>query len=332
MARERVEEIEKEISEASEVLEKIRKQFSSVVVGQEEFRLGLMTALLANGHVLIEGVPGLAKTLAASTLSKCINADFSRIQFTPDILPADITGTMIYQPAKGTFIERMGPIFSQMILADEINRAPAKVQSALLEAMEERQVTFGGITHPLPKPFFVMATQNPIEQEGTYPLPEAQIDRFMMKLLIDYPVPEEEIDILVRMGGADKPSASPVLTTDQLCDLQDLSERILVEDDILDYVVRLVDATRNPKLHKLRDLEDLISVGASPRGSLAILAASRSRALLTGQSFVTPDLVKEVAPDVLRHRIIRSFEAEAEEVTVEEMLARILDKVPVTKR
>jgi len=195
MARERVEQIEKEVTEAANLLEEIRKQFSSVVVGQEEFRMGLMTALLSNGHVLIEGVPGLAKTLAASTLSKCLNADFSRIQFTPDILPADITGTMIYQPMKGTFVERMGPIFAQMILADEIFRAPAKVQSALLEAMEERQVTFGGTTHKLPKPFFVMATQNPIEQEGTYPLPEAQIDRFMMKLIITYPTPDEEIGL-----------------------------------------------------------------------------------------------------------------------------------------
>ena len=332
MAKERVEQIEREVAEAADILEEVRKQFSSVVVGQEEFRIGLMTALLSNGHVLIEGVPGLAKTLAARTLSKCLNADFSRIQFTPDILPADITGTMIYQPSKGTFVERMGPIFAQMILADEINRAPAKVQSALLEAMEERQVTFGGITHPLPEPFFVMATQNPIEQEGTYPLPEAQIDRFMLKLIVTYPTPDEEIEILKRMGGTTKPSASPVLAPEKLLKLQNLSKRILVEDDILDYTVRLVDATRHPKLHKLRDLEDLITVGASPRGSLSILSAARSRALITGQAFVTPDLVKEVAPDVLRHRILRSFEAEAEEVTVEEMLVSILDKVPVTKR
>ena len=332
MARDRVEQLDREVAEASEVLEGVRKQFSSVVVGQEEFRIGLMTALLSDGHVLIEGVPGLAKTLAASTLSTCLNAEFSRIQFTPDLLPADITGTMIYQPDKGTFIERMGPVFAQMILADEINRAPAKVQSALLEAMQERQVTFGGITHPLPKPFFVMATQNPIEQEGTYPLPEAQIDRFMLKLIVDYPTPEEEIEILNRMGGSSRPSASAVMSTQQLAQLQNLSKRILVEDDILNYIVRLIDATRHPRLHKLRDLEDLITVGASPRGSLAVLAAARSRALLTGQSFVTPDLVKEVAPDVLRHRIMRSFEAEAEEVTVEEMLASILDKVPVTKR
>ncbi len=332
MAKERVEQIEREVAEAADILEEVRKQFSSVVVGQEEFRIGLMTALLSNGHVLIEGVPGLAKTLAARTLSKCLNAEFSRIQFTPDILPADITGTMIYQPSKGTFVERMGPIFAQMILADEINRAPAKVQSALLEAMEERQVTFGGITHPLPEPFFVMATQNPIEQEGTYPLPEAQIDRFMLKLIVTYPTPDEEIEILKRMGGTTKPSASPVLAPEKLLKLQNLSKRILVEDDILDYTVRLVDATRHPKLHKLRDLEDLITVGASPRGSLSILSAARSRALITGQAFVTPDLVKEVAPDVLRHRILRSFEAEAEEVTVEEMLVSILDKVPVTKR
>jgi len=332
MSREIVEKLEVEVSEASKLLDSVREQFSSVVVGQEDFRTGLMTALLSNGHVLIEGVPGLAKTLAASTLSSCLNASFSRIQFTPDLLPADITGTMIYQPQKGTFIERMGPVFAQMILADEINRAPAKVQSALLEAMQERQVTFGGVTHRLPEPFFVMATQNPIEQEGTYPLPEAQIDRFMLKLIIDYPTPDQEIEILKRMGGNDKPKASPVMTTEQLAHLKNLSNRILVEEDILSYVVRLVDATRHPRLHKLRDLEDLILVGASPRGSLALLASARSRALITGQAFVTPDLVKEVAPDALRHRIIRSFEAEAEEVTVEEMLSTILDKVPVSQR
>ncbi|PIE52061.1 ATPase [Candidatus Fermentibacteria bacterium] len=332
MSRETVEKLEREVAEASKLLENVRTQFSRVIAGQEEFRLGLLTALLSDGHVLIEGVPGLAKTLAASTLSRCLNAEFSRIQFTPDLLPADITGTMIYQPQKGTFVERKGPIFAQMILADEINRAPAKVQSALLEAMQERQVTFGGNTHLLPMPFFVMATQNPIEQEGTYPLPEAQVDRFMMKLIITYPTPAEELEILKRMGGSEKPEASTVMTTDQLADLQKLSSSILVEEDVLSYAVRLVDATRNPRLHKLRDLEDLISVGSSPRGTLALLATARSRALLTGQAFVTPDLIKEVAPDVLRHRIIRSFEAEAEEVTVEEMLSTILDKVHVTTR
>lgn len=332
MPREIVEKLEMEVSEASKLLQTVREQFSSVVVGQDDFRTGLLTALLSDGHVLIEGVPGLAKTLAASTLAGCLNAGFSRIQFTPDLLPADITGTMIYQPQTGTFIERMGPIFAQMILADEINRAPAKVQSALLEAMQERQVTFGGVTHRLPEPFFVMATQNPIEQEGTYPLPEAQVDRFMLKLVIDYPTPDEEVEILKRMGGGSIPAASTVITTEQLSSLKKLSKRIIAEEDVLSYVVRLVDATRHPRLHKLRDLEDLILVGASPRGSLSLLASARSRALLTGQAFVTPDLVKEVATDALRHRIIRSFEAEAEEVTVEEMLSTILDKVPVAQR
>ncbi|HOP27536.1 MAG TPA: AAA family ATPase [Candidatus Sabulitectum sp.] len=332
MSREIVEKLEGEVAEASQLLRDVTAQFSKVVVGQEEFRTGLLTALLSNGHVLIEGVPGLAKTLAASTLSDCMDARFSRIQFTPDLLPADITGTMIYQPQKGTFIERMGPIFAQMVLADEINRAPAKVQSALLEAMQERQVTFGGITHPLPEPFFVMATQNPIEQEGTYPLPEAQVDRFMLKLIIDYPTPDQEMEILTRMGGGGKPKAARVMTTEQLSNLKDLSNRILVEEDVLSYIVRMVDATRHPRLYGLRDLEDLIQVGSSPRGSLALLAASRSRALLYGQAFVTPDLVKEVAPDALRHRIIRSFEAEAEEVSVGEILSTILDKVPVTRR
>jgi MoxR-like ATPase len=332
MSREQIEQLEREVSQASSLLEEVRSQFSSVVVGQEELRLGLITALIADGHVLIEGVPGLAKTLAASTLADCLNASFSRIQFTPDLLPADITGTMIFQPNLGTFIERMGPVFAQMVLADEINRAPAKVQSALLEAMQERQVTFGGATHRLPEPFFVMATQNPIEQEGTYPLPEAQVDRFMLKLIITYPTPEQEVEVLRRMGSGAKPKARAVMTPEQLAHLKSLARRIVLEDEIYDYAVRLVDATRNPRLHKLRDLEDLISVGASPRGSLALIAAARARALVSGMAFVTPDTIKEVALDALRHRIIRSFEAEAEEVTVEQMLHTILDKVPVSRR
>jgi MoxR-like ATPase len=329
MPRETIEELERSIESAAESLRRLRGEFNKVIVGQEDFQLGLMTALLCDGHVLIEGVPGLAKTLAARTLSRCISASFSRIQFTPDLLPADLTGTMIFQPDKGTFTTRKGPVFAQFILADEINRAPAKVQSALLEAMQERQVTFGGSTYRLPEPFFVMATQNPIEQEGTYPLPEAQVDRFVMKLIMDYPTSAEEVDILERMGGVDVPVAEAVMTPETILELQRLAASVVVEKPVMEYMVRLVAATRNPRGAGLRELGDLISYGASPRGTLALLAASRARALLTGRPFVTPDLVKDVSMDALRHRVIRSFEAEAEEVSVEEIIDSILNKVPV---
>ncbi len=329
MSREHVEELEKRIATEEPLLDNLKSRFSSVIVGQEELRQGLITALLCDGHVLIEGVPGLAKTLAAKTLSKCVRASFSRLQFTPDLLPTDLTGTMIFKPETNTFEARKGPVFAQFILADEINRAPAKVQSALLEAMQERQVTFGGETHFLPTPFFVMATQNPIEQEGTYPLPEAQVDRFLMKLKVDYPTSDEEIEILKRIGGKPIPPIAPVMTTDKIIELQKLASEIIVEDVIMDYMVRLTGATRHPRQAGLKDLEDLISVGASPRGTLALLSASRSRALLYGESFVHPAIVKEVAHDVLRHRIILSFEAEAEEIGVEEILDRILNRIPV---
>lgn len=329
MSRQLIEELEKQIESEIPLLDKLESVFSSVIVGQDEFRLGLMTALLCDGHVLIEGVPGLAKTLAARTLSRCVKASFSRLQFTPDLLPADLTGTMIFQPETSTFTARKGPLFAQFILADEINRAPAKVQSALLEAMQERQVTFGGKTYPLPSPFFVMATQNPIEQEGTYPLPEAQVDRFIMKLKIDYPTADEEVEILRRTGGKPVPDIEPVISTEKVVELQKLSSRVIVEDGVLDYMVRLVSATRHPRQAGLKDIDDLITVGASPRGSLGLLAASRARSFLNGSSFVSPSTVKEVAHDVLRHRIILSFEAEAEEVGVEEIIDRILNRIPV---
>ncbi len=329
MSRELIEELDEQIKAEKPLLDKLKSVFSSVIVGQDEFRLGLMTALLCDGHVLIEGVPGLAKTLAARTLSRCVKASFSRVQFTPDLLPADLTGTMIFQPETSTFTARKGPLFAQFILGDEINRAPAKVQSALLEAMQERQITFGGKTYPLPSPFFVMATQNPIEQEGTYPLPEAQVDRFIMKLKIDYPTADEEVEILRRIGGKPVPDIEPVISTEKVIELQKLSSRVIVENGVLDYMVRLVSATRHPRQAGLKDLDDLISVGASPRGSLGLLAASRARTLLYCSSFVSPSLVKEVAHDVLRHRIILSFEAEAEEVGVEEIIDRILNRIPV---
>jgi len=329
MSRETVERLESEIRQSSGDLRQLREQMSRVLVGQEDLRDGLLRALLCDGHVLIEGVPGLAKTLAARTLSDCLDASFTRIQFTPDLLPADLTGTMVFQPDSGTFTTRRGPVFSQMILADEINRAPAKVQSALLEAMQERQVTIGGETHPLPRPFFVMATQNPIEQEGTYPLPEAQVDRFLLKLLVDYPTAQQEKVILSRMGGHTRPGAQRVLRPERILELQLLTDRVVVEESLVDYMVRLVEATRYPAGAGLGELEELISYGASPRATLALQAASRASALMAGQAYVTPEHVKAVAHEVLRHRIIRSFEAEAEEVGVEEIVDTVLDRVPV---
>ncbi|HPN62814.1 MAG: ATPase RavA [candidate division Hyd24-12 bacterium ADurb.Bin004] len=329
MSRQTIEDTERRIAELSPGIDRLKDTFSKVVVGQEDFRLGLLTALFCDGHVLIEGVPGLAKTLAARTLASCVSASFSRIQFTPDLLPADLTGTMVYIPEKAAFEPRKGPVFTQILLADEINRAPAKVQSALLEAMQERQVTFGGCTYPLPKPFFVMATQNPIEQEGTYPLPEAQIDRFLLKLKVDYPSQEEELEIIDRMGSSTPPVAEVVMTPSEVEEIQRLVVKIAVERSVMEYIVRIVAATRFPKQAGFSELAGLISFGASPRASLGLQAAARARAMLSGQGFVTPDQVKEVAPDVLRHRIIRSFEAEAEEVDVEEIIETILGRVPV---
>ena len=329
MSRQTVERLQTEIEESGKHLSRLSEEMSAVIVGQHGLRDGLLRALLCDGHVLVEGVPGLAKTLAARTLAGCLDASFTRIQFTPDLLPADLTGTMVFQPDSGTFTTRRGPLFSQMILADEINRAPAKVQSALLEAMQERQVTIGGASHELPRPFFVMATQNPIEQEGTYPLPEAQVDRFLLKLLVDYPTAEEEREILGRMGGHDQPEARQVLSPESILQLQRLVDRVVVEDSLVDYMVRLVEATRFPAQSGLEELAELISYGASPRATLALQSAARAGAMMSGQAYVTPENVKTVAHEVLRHRIIRSFEAEAEEVGVEEIIDTVLDRVPV---
>ena len=316
-----------------EARQKLIKEIEQVIVGQHEVIDQLLMALFSRGHCLLIGVPGLAKTLLVSTLARILDLEFNRIQFTPDLMPSDIIGTEIIQDDKATGERNLrflrGPVFANVVLADEINRAPAKVQSALLEAMQERQVTFGGITHSLPRLFFVMATQNPIEQEGTYPLPEAQIDRFVMKLIVDYPTVSEEVEILQRMGGVEQPSAEAVMSPESVIELQQLAASVVVEKPVLEYMVRLVSATRNPKQVGLRELAGLISYGASPRGSLSLLASSRARALTAGMAFVTPDLVKDVALDVLRHRIIRSFEAEAEEVGVEEIIDTILNKVPV---
>jgi len=304
-----------------------------VIVGQRGMVERLLVGLLTGGHVLLEGVPGLAKTLAVRTLAQLIQAKFSRIQFTPDLLPADLTGTMIYNPREGTFAPRLGPIFANLVLADEINRAPAKVQSALLEAMQERQVTLGDGTAALPDPFLVLATQNPIEQEGTYPLPEAQIDRFLMKLKVGYPSKAEERQILEKMGETTEAEASasvrPVLSTADIRDLRALVRTLYADERLKSYLVELTAATRDPKSYKLAELGDFIAWGASPRATLALLAAARAHAFLEGRGYVVPEDVKSVAADVLRHRVLLTYEAEAESVTSDQVVARILERVEV---
>jgi MoxR-like ATPase len=317
------------IKDASAFVYRLREEIGTVIVGQRYLVDRLLIGLLANGHVLLEGVPGLAKTLSVKTLAQAVSASFRRIQFTPDLLPADLIGTMIYSPRDGTFTTKRGPIFAQIILADEINRAPAKVQSALLEAMQERQVTIGDETHPLPEPFLVLATQNPIEQEGTYPLPEAQVDRFMLKLRIGYPSREEERQILDRMavtGG--RPAVAPVVGPAEILAARALVDQIYVDDKIKEYIVDLVFATRDPAAHKL-DLAPLIEYGASPRATLYLTLAAKAHAFLQGRGYVTPQDVKSIGPDVLRHRVIVTYEAEAEEIDADEVVRRVFDGVPV---
>ena len=300
-----------------------------MIVGQRYLVDRLLVGLLTGGHILLEGVPGLAKTLSVKTLAQAIAANFRRIQFTPDLLPADLIGTMIYSPRDGTFTTRKGPIFAQIVLADEINRAPAKVQSALLEAMQEHQVTIGDETHPLPDPFLVLATQNPIEQEGTYPLPEAQVDRFMLKLRIGYPSREEERQILDRMAVTrNHQRVSTVVTTDEILRTRALVDQIYIDDKIKDYVVNIVFATREPQAYQL-DLGPLIEYGASPRATLYLTLAAKAHAFLQGRGYVTPQDVKSIGPDVLRHRVIVSYEAEAEEVDADEVVRRVFEGVPV---
>ena len=299
-----------------------------MIVGQRYLVDRLLVGLLANGHVLLEGVPGLAKTLSIRTLATATDADFKRIQFTPDLLPADVIGTLIYSPKDSTFHTRKGPIFANLVLADEINRAPAKVQSALLEAMQEHQVTIGDTTYPLPEPFLVLATENPIDQEGTYPLPEAQVDRFMLKLKVGYPSKAEEREILDRMSGTQVPETTPVVELAQLESAREAMHAIYVDDRIKDYAVRLVHATREPAAYQL-DLEGLLQYGASPRATLYLVAAARGHAFLKGRGFTTPEDIKAVGHDVLRHRLILSFEAEAESVTAEEIIQRVFDAVEV---
>jgi MoxR-like ATPase len=323
-----VQAVQEWVQRESAVVEQLLTEVRKVIVGQRYLLDRMVIGLLAQGHLLLEGVPGLAKTLAVSTLATAVRGSFQRIQFTPDLLPADLTGTLIYNQKEGTFVARKGPLFANFVLADEINRAPAKVQSALLESMQERQVTIGETTYPLPAPFQVLATQNPIEQEGTYPLPEAQVDRFMLKLKIDYPSREEEKEILERMGGASLPQASPVVEMEGLSRAREAMMAIYVDDRIKDYAVELVHATRKPSEYKLQ-LEGLLQYGASPRATLCLVAAARAHAFLKGRGFVTPEDVKAIGADVLRHRLILSFEAEAESITSDEIIQRVFDAVEV---
>jgi MoxR-like ATPase len=300
-----------------------------VIVGQRALIDRMLVCLLCRGHLLVEGVPGLAKTLAVRTLGQVLDLAFARIQFTPDLLPADVTGTLVYQQKTGEFVARKGPVFTNLLLADEINRAPAKVQSALLEAMQERQVTLGDSTHPLPEPFLVFATQNPIEQEGTYPLPEAQVDRFLLKVRVDYPQGEEERQILDRMMSGEVAPVAKVLTGETLRGLVRVVRDVYIDERLRDYMVALVRATRRPREVGLGELAPLISFGASPRATLAFSETSRAVAFLRGRGYVVPEDVKEIAHDVLRHRILLTYEAEAENVTAETIVERILERVEV---
>jgi len=325
---ETVQVVQVRVQREAAVVEQLLVEVRRVIVGQKYLLERMAIGLLTRGHLLLEGVPGLAKTLAVRSFAGAVNGTFQRIQFTPDLLPADLTGTLIYNQKEGTFVPRKGPLFANLVLADEVNRAPAKVQSALLEAMQERQVTIGDTTYPLPSPFLVLATQNPIEQEGTYPLPEAQVDRFLLKLKVDYPSAEEERQILDRMSGADIPEARAVVELADLDRARDAMHAIYVDDRIKDYAVRLVQATRRPKEFKL-DLEGLVQYGASPRATLALIAAGRAHAFIRGRGFVSPEDVKAVGHDVLRHRLILSFEAEAEGVTPDAVVQRVFDAVEV---
>ncbi len=326
---ETVEAINRRAQEGRDRLNPFFREVEKVLVGQKHLINRLVVGLLTDGHILLEGVPGLAKTLAVRTVARAMHLDFRRIQFTPDLLPADVVGTQIYNPRSGDFSVKRGPVFANVVLADEINRAPAKVQSALLEAMQEHQVTIGEQTYDLPAPFLVLATQNPVEQEGTYPLPEAQVDRFMLKVLIDYPNRAEELQIVDRMGSVEpKIDVQPVLTADEVSELRRAVDSIYVDDKVKGYLVDLVQATRRPADYGL-ELTGLIQYGASPRATIALIRAARAAAFLDGRGYVTPQDVKTAAPDVLRHRLLVSYEAEAEELKSEDLLARILDKLPV---
>ncbi len=315
-------------ADTAQLMEKILYEVKRVVVGQDRFLERVMVAILAQGHLLVEGVPGLAKTLTVKTLANTIRGDFKRIQFTPDLVPADLVGTRIYNQKTGEFSTSLGPVFTNLLLADEINRAPAKVQSALLEVMQERQVTIAGVTHKVPSPFLVMATQNPIETEGTYPLPEAQVDRFMMKVLVDYPTDEEEFVIVQRVTGAPV-AVTAVATTEQLAALQHECRQVYVDPSLIQYAVRLVSATRTPAKHDLKDLARFITFGASPRATINLAEGARALAMLRGRTYALPEDMTDLVPDVLRHRLVLSYEALSEGLTPDAITAKIMAKIPV---
>ncbi len=317
------------IAKESAFVDDLISEVGKVIVGQTYMIERILIGLLSNGHVLLEGVPGLAKTLTVRTLCDAINAQFARVQFTPDLLPGDVIGTVIYNHQEGEFSSKLGPIFANLILADEINRAPAKVQSALLEAMQERQVTIGDTTHPLPAPFIVMATQNPLEQEGTYRLPEAQVDRFMMMIKVGYPTREEEREIIERSTGAYKPDAKQQIDLEQIVQASEAVKDVYIDDRVKQYIVDVVFATREPKAQGLKDLSGLIEFGASPRASIALALAGRAHAFLKHRGYVTPEDIKAIGPDVLRHRVLLTYEAEAEEITAEDIVRRVFEVVEV---
>ena len=324
-----VQSITQRVEEESRIVDRVVHEMARVIVGQTPMVERLLIGLLCNGHILLEGVPGLAKTLTVHTLSKIIQASFKRIQFTPDLLPADLTGTLIYNQHSGEFVPKRGPVFANLILADEINRAPAKVQSALLECMQERQVTIGDTTYPLDDPFLVMATQNPIEQEGTYPLPEAQIDRFMLKVRVDYPSKEEERQILERVGEGQQVRVEPIVSTAEIQRARDAVKLVYMDDKIKDYIVTLVHATRFPTEVGMEEMVDLIEYGSSPRATIFLAQAARAHAFIRQRGYVTPDDVKSVGLDVLRHRVVVSYEAEAEEMDSDHIVTRLFDHVEV---
>ena len=325
LAQERIAALQERVNQLKPRLDVIRAELDKVVVGQRYMIDRLLIGLLADGHLLLEGVPGLAKTTAVKTLAQALHTTFSRVQFTPDLLPADVIGTQIYDPRSGGFSTRRGPVFANLLLADEINRAPAKVQSALLEAMQERQVTIGETTYPLPRPFFVLATQNPIEQEGTYPLPEAQVDRFLMKLRVGYPSRDEEREILRRATQAEQ-VVEAVWSGQELLAAQQLTKELWMEDVVADYIVDLVMATRHPE-RLSPELARAIQFGASPRATLALASCARAHALINGRAFVTPDNVKAIGPDVLRHRVLLTYEAEADDLDADRVIKQVFERV-----
>ena len=317
------------VHKQSAFVEKLNAEVGKVIVGQKAMIERILIGLLTGGHVLLEGVPGLAKTLTVKTLADTLAMKFQRIQFTPDLLPADIVGTVIYNQARGEFVPKQGPVFANLVLADEINRAPAKVQSALLEAMQERQVTIGDTTHPLPDPFLVMATQNPIEQEWTYALPEAQLDRFMLMIKVGYPTKEEERAIMDRMTGPMQVSAERVASPQEIAEARAVVQEVYIDEKIRDYIVNIVHATREPKAYGLAELADFIAFGASPRASIFLNKAARAHAFLRHRGYVTPEDIKAIGVDVLRHRVILTYEAEAEEITAETVVRKLFERVEV---